>query len=148
MMRLGLIMFATALAAGSSGSSAAAEQAPPAQRKLVAPVRGDAAIEITAPDTKVGSNEIVTTIRVKNVSSGSIAGFRVQENWYDKAGNASAGDSYRHQRPLAQGEAILITLKTPRSLAVGKRNQYQFSHANGNIKPKTVPKIDIPKTSN
>jgi hypothetical protein len=145
MMRLGLMMFATTLAFGLTVNSSDAEQTQP--RKLVAPVRGDAAIEITAPDTKVGGTEIVTTIRVRNVSPGPIAGFRVQENWYDKAGNASAGDSYRHQRPLQKDEAIVITLKTPRSLAVGKRNQYQFSHANGNVKPKTVPKIDVPKTS-
>jgi hypothetical protein len=28
-----------------------------------------------------------------------------------------------------------------------QQNQYQFSHANGQIKPKTVPKLEAPKTS-
>lgn len=142
MMRLGTMMVAVALGIGLVAGPAAAQDAP---RKLVAPVRGDAAIEIMQ-DTKVG-NEIVTTIRVRNVAGGNIAGLKVQENWYDKAGNATAGDSYTHRRPLANGEVIEIVLRTPRSLVIGKRNQYQYTHANGNVKPKLVPKIDMPKPS-
>ncbi|MGQ0734371.1 MAG: hypothetical protein ACT4QD_12015 [Acidobacteriota bacterium] len=145
MIRLGLRVAAAAFGVTLMTASMSAAQDPP--RRLVPPVRGEAAVEITAPDTKVGNTEIVTTIRVKNVSNGNIAGLRVQENWYDRAGNASAGDSYRHPRPLPSGEAIIITLRTPRAIAVGKRNQYQFSHANGTVKPTTVKKIDIPKTS-
>ena len=55
------------------------------------------------------------------------------------------GDVYRHPRPLQVGEVIQITLKTPRSRVVGRTNQYQFSHANGVIKPKAVAKLDVPK---
>jgi hypothetical protein len=144
MKRLGsLIVRAAAMTAVSVGVSFAAQTAPPA-KKLVAPVRGEATVEITAPDTKLGKDEIITTIRVRNTSKAPIAGFKVEENWF-KGNDAIGGDSYRHPRPLQVGEIIQITLKTPRARVVGARNQYQFSHANGTIKPTTVKKLDVPK---
>lgn len=115
-----------------------------APRKLIAPVRGEAAVEITKPNTKVVGNEVVTTMIVKNVSGGAIAGLKIEENWYDKKGNPVGGATYRHPRPLPQNEAIEVTLKSPRNPQMNS-NQYQFSHANGTIKPKTVAKIDLPK---
>jgi hypothetical protein len=142
MMRLGSLVVAIALGVGLSASSVVAGQDAP--RKLVAPVRGDAAVEITAPDTKVVGNDVVTKIRVKNVSTGPIAGFRIEENWF-KGGEALSGDSYRHGRPLQVNEVIEITLTVPRARVVGARNQYQFSHANGAVKPKTVKTLDLPK---
>jgi hypothetical protein len=81
---------------------------------------------------------------VKNVSALPIAGFRVQENWY-KGNEAISGDTYRHPRPLQVGEVIEIKLSTPRARIVGARNQYQFAHANGVVKPKTVKSLDLPK---
>lgn len=141
-MRLGTQLLAIALGVGLSASAVvAAEQA---TRKLVSPVRGEAEVEITAPDTKVAGSEVVTTFRVKNVSSGPIAGFKVQENWF-KGTDALSGDTFRHMRPLREGEVIEVTLKVPRARVVGARNQYQFSHANGTIKPKTVKTLDLPK---
>jgi hypothetical protein len=142
MTRPGWNTTALALAVGLSVSPVLAGQEAP--RKLVAPVRGEAQVEITAPDTKPVGNDIVTTIRVKNVSALPIAGFRVQENWY-KGNDAISGDTYRHPRPLQVGEVIEIKLSTPRARIVGARNQYQFSHANGVVKPKTVKSLDLPK---
>jgi hypothetical protein len=143
MKRLGSVILITAVTTAiSAGASLAGQDAPP--RKLVAPVRGDANVEITKPDTKIIGNEVVTVIRVKNVASAPIAGFKIEENWY-KGGDAIGGDLYRHPRPLQVGEVIQITLKTPRPRVVGRTNQYQFSHANGVIKPKAVPKLDLPK---
>ncbi|MEO8502020.1 MAG: hypothetical protein ABI565_13965, partial [Vicinamibacteria bacterium] len=54
---------------------------------LAQPVKGTAEIGITQPSTKVVGKEVVTTMKVKNLSKQSIAGFRVEEYWYDKAGN-------------------------------------------------------------
>ena len=51
-----------------------------------------------------------------------------------------AGDVYRHPKPFMPNEVITVTLKTPNNPKM-KTNQYQFSHANGAIKPKTVPKL-------
>lgn len=124
-------------------AQAGAQDAP---RKLIAPVRGEAAVEITKPNTKVSGNEVVTVILVKNVSTGAIAGLKIEENWYDKGGNPVGGSTYRHPRPLPPNEVITVTLKTPRNPQMNS-NQYQFSHANGSVKPKTVPKLEAPKTS-
>jgi hypothetical protein len=143
MKRLGSMTVAIALGAGLSASSVVAQQEG-AQRKLVAPVRGEAQVEITPPDTRVMGNEVVSTIRVKNVSSGPIAGLRVEENWY-KGTNPVGGDSYRHPRPLPVGEVIVVQLKSPRAAIVGARNQFQFTHANGTVKPKTVKSLELPK---
>jgi hypothetical protein len=141
MMRLGSWVVAVALGVGLSAAPAAGQDA---ARKLVAPVRGEAAVEITPPNTRAVGNDIVTTIRVKNVSRAPIAGFRVEENWY-KGNDAISGDTYRHRTPFQPGEVIEIRLTTPRARIVGARNQYQFSHANGTVKPTSVKSLDLPK---
>jgi hypothetical protein len=142
MMRLGSKIVAIALGVGLSASSVVAE--PTTQRKLIAPVRGEATVELTQPDTRVVGSDVVTKIRVKNTSTGPIAGFKVDENWF-KGSDALSGDSYRHARPLQVNEVIEITLTVPRARVVGARNQYQFSHANGTIKPTPVKTLDLPK---
>ncbi len=141
MMRLGS-MLVVAVGVGLSTGSVFGEQDAP--RKLVAPVRGVANVELTAPDTKVVGGNVVTTIRVKNVSSGPIAGFRIEENWFDRSRQPVPGDIYRHPRPLPAGEVIEIKLTTPRKPGMGD-NRYNFTHANGEIKTKVVPKLDLPK---
>jgi len=111
------------------------------QRRLVAPVRGEAVIEYTKPATKVSANEVVTVIRVKNVNSAPIAGLRIEENWY-AGGNAVGGDTYRHPRPLAPDAVIEVTLSTPRRPGMSSP-QYVFTHANGTIKPQLVGKLEL-----
>jgi hypothetical protein len=119
-----------------------APAAPAAPRKLISPQRGDANIEITKPDTKAPGAEVLTTILVKNVSPAPIAGFKVEENWYDKAGNPVGGGIYRHPKPLMPNEVIRVELKTPKNAKMNT-NQYQFTHANGAVKPKVVPKLEV-----
>jgi hypothetical protein len=136
-----MIVTLAAVTAVTAGAAFAGQNAP--VRKLIAPVRGEAPVEITAPDTKVVGSEVVTVIRVKNTAKSPIAGFKVEENWF-KGNDPIGGDSYRHPRPFQVGEVIEITLRTPRSRVVGARNQYQFSHANGAIKPTPVKKLDLP----
>ena len=143
MKRLGTLIVVTAVATAIAAGVSFAGQAPPV-RKLVAPVRGDANVEITKPDTKVNGSDVVTIIRVKNMMKAPIAGFKIEENWF-KGSDAIGGDVYRHPRPFQAGEVIQVTLKTPRARVVGRTNQYQFSHANGVIKPKAVGKLDMPK---
>ena len=143
MKRLGSMILTAAVATAVTAGASFAGQAAPA-RKLVAPVRGEAPVEITAPDTKLVKDEVVTTIRVKNTATAPIAGFKIEENWF-KGNDPIGGDSYRHPRPFLVGEVIEITLSTPRNRVVGARNQYQFSHAYGKIKPTTVKKLDLVK---
>ena len=120
-------------ASGQAGQTPAAGQtagqAPTAKPRLVPPVRGEAALGYTKPVVKAGKIDgkdfIITTIRVKNLASGSIAGLKVDEFWYDKAGDPVTGDTFRHPKPLLPGEIITVTLETPRNPKMD-RNQYNF----------------------
>ena len=135
-MRQSLRVVGAAVVLSLSGGVAVAQ-------KLVAPVRGNAKVEITKPETRVSAKEIVTTFRLRNIEAAPIAGLKVEENWYDKSGNPVMGDTFRNLKPLQPGEVVTITFKTPRTPAM-QRNQYLFSHANGIIKQQVVPKIEVP----
>jgi hypothetical protein len=130
----------------TSGAPAAqGAQTPPAARpRLVAPVRGVAQIGYTKPVVKRGKIDgkdfVITTMRIQNMATAPIAGLKVDDFWYDKQGNPLPSDSYRHPRPLQPGEVITVTLETPLDPRMN-RNQWQFSHANGDIKPTLVPKL-------
>jgi len=142
-MRFSQRTWAMAAAVGLlAGSTAFAGQtpAPAAPRKLIAPQRGEATVEITKPNTKVVGGDVLTMIMVRNTSPAPIAGFKVEENWYDKTNQPVGGDLYRHPRPLMPNEVITINLKTPKNAKMSS-NQYNFTHANGAVKPKVVPKI-------
>jgi hypothetical protein len=124
---------------------APAAQAPAAPRKLISPIRGEATVEYTRPNTKRSGGNVVTVMVVKNTSALPIAGFRIEESWADKSGNLAGGDVYRHPRPFMPGEVITVTLTTPANPRMAS-NSFNFIHANGTVKPKNVPKIDVPKT--
>ena len=141
MMRLGSLVVAIALGVGLTASAVVAEQDAP--RKLVAPVRGEAVVEVTPPNTKLGATEITTTIRMKNVSKGPIAGLRITETWF-KGQDSLGGDVYRHPRPIQVDEVIEATLVVPRARVVGATNRYDFVHANGTIKANPVKTLPPP----
>ena len=142
----GALAVATGSAAAQAGKPAAAPaQGAPAERpRLVAPVRGVAQIGYTKPTVKrgkVGDKDfVITTMQIKNMAAGPIAGLKVDDFWYDKGGNPLPSDSYRHPRPLQPNEVITVTLETPADPRMN-RNQWQFSHANGEIKPVLVAKM-------
>jgi len=153
MIRPNRALVALAVAAGFllSASLVAAGQAPPAtqqapptpQTKWTPPVRGIADIQVLPTQTKVDfkTNSVVTTITVKNVSLGPIAGLQVEEFWYDKTGNmVPGGDRYRHKKLLQPGEELTITLTTQKDAQMA-RNNYVFRHANGDIKARQVKKF-------
>jgi len=123
----------------------AAPAAPAAPRKLISPYRGDATVEFTPPVSKRSGANVVTTMTIKNTSPGPLAGFRLEESWSSKDGNLAGGDVYRHPRPFMPGEVIQVTLTTPYNTRM-QSNSYNFIHANGNVKPRSVAKIDVPKT--
>jgi hypothetical protein len=112
-----------------------------APAKLVAPVRGQAEIGYTKPVSKNDGKFITTTIKIKNLSSGAIAGLKVDEFWYDKAGDPVTGaQPFRYRKPLQPGEVLDVVLKVPVNPKMN-RNQYKFEHANGTIKTTLLPKI-------
>jgi hypothetical protein len=141
----GAFLLVTGAAAGQAAQTPPAGQAPTAKPRLVPPVRGEAPLGYTKPVVKAGKIDgkdfIITTIRVKNLANGSIAGLKVDEFWYDKAGDPVTGDTFRHPKPLQPGEVITVTLETPRNPKMD-RNQYNFSHANGTIKAQLLPKLE------
>jgi hypothetical protein len=106
----------------------------------VKPVKGLAVINVLKPVVKVQGTEVVTTIKVKNLSYGSIAGLKLDEFWYDKSGNVVTGDSKRVMKPIMPNEIVTVELRTPRNPKMD-RNSYQFSHANGKVQVETVPKF-------
>jgi hypothetical protein len=138
-----LISGAAAQAPKPAPKPAAGAQAD-APRRLVAPVRGVAQIGYTKPVVKRGKIDgrdfVITTMRIQNMATAPIAGLKVDDFWYDKGGNPLPSDSYRHPRPLQPGEVITVTLETPLDPRMN-RNQWQFSHANGDVKPTLVPKL-------
>jgi hypothetical protein len=122
----------------------AAPPAPPAApAKWLPPVKGPADIQVLPTVTKVDfkTNTVVTTITVKNVSNGPIAGLQCEEYWYDRSGNmVPGGDRFRSKKLVQPGEVITITLTTQRDPNMA-RPQYQFRHVNGEIRAKQVKKF-------
>jgi hypothetical protein len=105
-----------------------------AKPKFLPPVRGEALLGYTVPATKRAGGEIVTTIKVKNMSTtNNVVGLKVEEFWYDKKGDPVTGGEYRHRKPLGPGEMLDVVIHTPTNPGMD-RNSYKFSHANGTVK--------------
>lgn len=143
--RIVLAVVGAALMAGSAAAQQAKPAAPgaatpSAPARLVPPVRGEARLGYMKPVSKRAGNTIVTVIRVKNLSTGSIAGLKVDEYWYDKAGDPVTGDTFRYRKPLQPQEVVEVTLTTPVNPKMD-RNQYKFEHANGTIKTELLTKF-------
>jgi hypothetical protein len=135
-------MLGAVLVIGGAAVGRAQQPAAPAvATKLVSPIRGEAEIGYTKPVRERKGAIVVTTIKVKNLSNGPIAGFKVDEFWYDKKGDTVAGSpTFRLRKPLMPGEIVDVTLTVPVKPNMD-RNQYKFEHANGKIKPTLLPKI-------
>ncbi len=115
--------------------------APAAPAKFYRPVKGIAAIEIIQPPSKVVGKEIVTTIKIKNTSSGRIDLLQVDEYWYDANRQVVTGTMEKYRRPFNPGDVIEMTLKSPVKGSF-QVNQLMFSHANGKIDVKKVKKFE------
>ena len=94
--------------------------------------RGTAEITYTQPIADRESGFIVTSIRIKNVAENAIAGFQVDEFWFDAAGNTVTGDQVRFSEPIQVGEVKDIELRVPRVPSMDRSN-YEFTHQNGDI---------------
>jgi energy-converting hydrogenase Eha subunit F len=116
-----------------------------AQAKYVAPIKGEAEIQLIQPkaDPDHKANIVRTTIQLKNNSpTGSIAGLKVIQYWWDKANSPQPvmSASQRLRKPLQPGEEATMTLECPLDPKMF-RDSYQFEHANGKIKAKVVKKF-------
>jgi len=107
----------------------------------VAPLRGAVDIGYLSPVTKVEGDLVITTIDVRNLSStGSIAGLKVEEFWWDKAGNPVIGSSHLRKDPLMPGDVATVRLETPKDPRM-HRNNYRFSHRYGKIRAKRLKEV-------
>jgi hypothetical protein len=115
--------------------------------QLVPTQRGQAEIGYTQPVARIGTGSErgfnITSIRIQNLSLNAIAGFQVDEFWYDTDGNTVTGDQARRRQPILIGEVCDIELRVPRVTAMDRSN-YEFSHQNGDIKATLIGDIEFP----
>ena len=116
-----------------------------AGKKVVPPIKGEATIDFTQPVTKAlpGKNLVQTVIKVKNSTPSPIARLMVAETWYDGAGAIIAGGRGVINGLLQPGEVQTITIETPYNSKM-KSNNWNFTHANGTVKPTKVKSLDAP----
>jgi hypothetical protein len=128
------------------GGTAIAQQAPAmksvlAGKKFTPPVKGTAEIQLAQPVTKREKDTVVTTIKVKNVSTAPIARLTVAETWYDAKGGVVTGGRAAINGLLQPGEIGTLKIETPFNAGM-KSNNWNFSHANGDVKAKKVAKLE------
>jgi hypothetical protein len=110
-------------------------QAPAQPAKYIPPVRGVATIDVIQLPSKRVGKEMVTVLKIKNTSKGSINLLKADEYWYDKSMKIVSGTPYAHKKaPILPGEVVEITLKSPIPAGVTLyQNQVLFQHANGKV---------------
>jgi hypothetical protein len=115
-------------------------QAPAKPAKYVAPVKGVATIEVIQMPSKQVGKEMVTVIKVRNTSKGTINLLKADEYWYDKGMKIVTSSQYAHKKaPIQPGEIVEITLRSPvPANAAPNQNQIMFRHANGDVKATKV----------
>jgi hypothetical protein len=115
-----------------------------AGRKLVPPIRGEAALEWVEPKTEKVKDMVITKMTVRNASAGPIARLQIDETWYDKTGaTVTAGRGFINGL-LQPGEVAVVEIQTVWKAGMSGF-QRQFKHANGTIKQVKVNKLDAPK---
>ena len=138
---LAVLFTATAAFAQTPPASSSAQQTAPAKAKWVAPIKGLAEVQIIKSDSKRDekSKEIITNFKIKNMSAGAIALFRIDEYWYSSGEKPQmvTGDTQRYSKPIMPGEVVEMTTRSPIKPGAA-RSQWAFSHANGKIKPEVV----------
>lgn len=130
----------------ATGVSAQTPAAPPMQsilagKKFQPPVKGQADVDFTTPISKKVGADVVTTIKVKNMSSAPIARLKIIETWFDDKSNTVPGGEGVINAMLQPGEIATVEIHTPWSAKL-KSNSWNFVHANGTVKPHKVASLD------
>lgn len=118
----------------------AQSQAPAQPAKYIPPVKGVATIDVVQAPSKRAGKDMVTVLKVKNTSKGSINLLKADEYWYDKNMKIVTGGVARHRKaPIRPGEIVEITITSPIPAGVTVRqNQVMFTHAHGEVKATKV----------
>jgi hypothetical protein len=132
-----------AQAPAAKATTPAAQQAPAAPAKFVKTLKGTADIQFIAGQPKKVGSDIVTVLKIKNMSTMAVSLLKVDEYWYNRANppQVVTGDSEPYRKPFMPGEVIELTMRSPWKADLGA-SQYQFSHAGGQVKLKKVTKFD------
>ena len=145
MNRARIAAVASLVGVSLAGPALLAQQAPEmkpilAGRKVEQPIKGQAEVEFSSSSTKSG-DLVVTTMKVKNLSNAPIARLKVDETWFDKNQQPMGGSSGMLDKMLEPGAVDTLTIRTPWKVGMNG-NSWQFSHANGTVKPKKVAKLE------
>jgi len=132
---------------GASSSVIAFAQTPAAPpmtsvlagKKFTPPFKGQADVDFTKPVTKNNKGMVTTTIQVKNSTNAPLLRLTVDETWYDDKGGLVTGGKGVISR-LEPGEVGTVKIETPFDPKM-KANNYNFTHANGTVKPHRVEKF-------
>jgi hypothetical protein len=115
-----------------------------AGRKITPPLKGEAQIQVVWPIvSKRDKDDVVTKVQVKNLSSEPVKGLTIAQPWYNKGGAISAEPRGVISGLLQPNEVQIITIQVaykPDMIS----NNYEFSHANGTVKPMKVAKMEAP----
>ena len=142
------VMVAATLLGASLAIGVAAQQtpAPPmtsvlAGKKFTPPFKGQAEVDFTKPKTTQSKDHkmVITTIEVKNNMNAPLLRLTIDETWYDDKGGLVTGGKGVISR-LEPGEVGTIKIETPFDPKM-KANNYNFTHANGTVKPHRVDKM-------
>jgi hypothetical protein len=110
-----------------------------AGKKFTPPFKGQADVDFTKPVTKNNKGMVTTTIQVKNSTNAPLLRLTVDETWYDDKGGLVTGGKGVINR-LEPGEVGTVKIETPFDPKM-KANNYNFTHANGTVKPHRVDKL-------
>ena len=113
-----------------------------AGKKFTPPFKGQADLDFSGPVTKNVKGMVTTVFQVKNNMNAPLVRLTIDETWYDAAGALVTGGKGVVNR-LEPGEVGTVTIETPFNPKM-KANNYNFSHANGTIKPHKVAKLAAP----
>jgi len=121
-------------------SAAPTTPAPAAKAGFVTPIKGEALIQVLPGTSKFDpkTKEVVTSYKLKNMSSAPIAMLKLDEYWY-KSGKMVSTDTKRYMQPFKPGEIIELTTRAPADgNPAGWSKNVTFTHANGKVTPKAV----------
>jgi hypothetical protein len=130
-----------AQAPATKAAPVTATPAPATPARFTTMVKGKADIQVIQAAPKKVGDDMVTVLKIKNMSPAAISLLKVDEFWYDKKMQLVSGDSQPYRKPFYAGEIIEITMKSPIKPDLFK-NQFKFSHANGEVNVKPVKKFD------
>jgi hypothetical protein len=143
---------AAAVVALSVAGGALAAQTPPVPdlhpvlegRKITPPLHGEAQVQVAWPPvSKRDKDTVVTKVMVKNVSSGPLRGFQIDQPWYNKGGAVVASGKGTITGLFQPNEVATVTIEVPYKTDM-LSNNYLFSHVNGTVKPEKVAKLEAP----